>query len=199
MGKHNLDKETTTKIYLAFNKNVIAVLKYISNEIDNLKIICNQTGIEIEKARDIYYKCDKDIIDSISYILEDKDKIDIEEKIDEKEIQEYFFDEKREYKHIIEYGKDLLYDEDNDLLFDAETKEFFATMKSSKTKIKELRYMVDAKDNIIQSQKKTMKKEKIEIILEEYQTKLLDWASSQLEKWNNDEKIKEKYPDKEDY
>ena len=47
MDKHNLDEETTKKIYLAFNKNIIAVLKYISTEIDNIKIICNQIKLFI--------------------------------------------------------------------------------------------------------------------------------------------------------
>ena len=127
---------TTKKIYLAFNKNVIAVLKYISNEIDNIKIICNQTGIEIEQARSIYYKCNKDIIESISYILEDKHLEDNKKNEKEEiEIKNPEFDNNKKYKHIIEYGKDLLYDEENDLLFDAETKDFFSTKMSVKSKI----------------------------------------------------------------
>lgn len=199
MDKHNLDEETTKKIYLAFNKNIIAVLKYISTEIDNIKIICNQTGIEIEKARDIYYKCNKDIIDSIEYILEGNQDEDNKEDEIVKEEEIPLFDENKKYRHIIEYGKDLLYDEENDFLFDAETKEFFSTMKSAKTKISELRYIVDAKDTVIQSQKKTIKKEKIEEILEKYQQKLLEWGESQLKKWEDDEKLKNKYPNKDDY
>ena len=98
-----------------------------------------------------------------------------DEIVKEEEIP--LFDENKKYRHIIEYGKDLLYDEENDFLFDAETKEFFSTMKSAKTKISELRYIVDAKDTVIQSQKKTIKKEKIE----------------------EDEKLKNKYPNKDDY
>lgn len=203
MDKHNLDEETTKKIYLAFNKNIIAVLKYISTEIDNIKIICNQTGIEIEDARDVYYKCNKDIIDSIEYILEGNQEEDNKEDNKEDEIVKEekipLFNEDKNYRHIIEYGKDLLYDEENDFLFDAETKEFFSTMKSAKTKISELRYIVDAKDTVIQSQKKTIKKEKIEEILEKYQQKLLEWGESQLKKWEDDEKLKNKYPNKDDY
>ena len=101
MDKHNLDEETTKKIYLAFNKNIIAVLKYISTEIDNIKIICNQTGIEIEKARDIYYKCNKDIIDSIEYILEGNQDEDNKEDEIVKEEEIPLFDENKKYRHII--------------------------------------------------------------------------------------------------
>jgi hypothetical protein len=189
MKKHSLDEETVTKIYLAFNKNVIGVLKYISNEIDNLKIICNQTEIDIEKARIIYYKCNKDVVESISFILEGKHKnMDEEEEVQHivKEETKPLFDETKTYKHIIEYGKDLLYDEENDYLFDAESKDFFSTMKSAKTKIQELRCIVDSKDIIIQNQKKTMKKEKIENILKKVK------HSQILEIWN----IYLKYPKK---
>jgi NACalpha-BTF3-like transcription factor len=200
MKKHSLDEETTTKIYLAFNKNVIGVLKYISNEIDNLKIICNQTEIDIEKARTVYYKCNKDVVESISFILEGKHE-NIEDKCENKVKEESIplFDSTRKYKHIIEYGKDLLYDEEKDYLFDAESKDFFSTMKTAKTKIQELRCIVDSKDIIIQNQKKTMKKEKIETILNTYYQELMNWGRSQLEKWDNDEELKKKYNNKEDY
>tara|TARA_Y100000991_G_C21965299_1_gene346562 strand:+ start:556 stop:1371 length:816 start_codon:yes stop_codon:yes gene_type:complete len=199
MDKHNLDEDTTKNIYLAFNKNIFAVLKYISNEIDNLKIICNQTSIDIEKAREIYYKCNKDVVESISFILEDKHEEEIQQEIEEENIVKPLFDESKTYKHIIECGKDLLYDEDNDYLFDPETKDFFSSMKSAKTKIQELRYIVDSKDIIIQNQKKTMKKEKLEDILNNYQEKLMEWGKSQLEKWETDQKLKDEYPDKDDY
>ena len=203
MNKHNLDEETTKKIYLAFNRNVFAVLKYISNEIDNLKIICNQTSIDIEKAREIYYKCGKDVVESISFILEgnheESNQQEIEEKIEKENVENPLFDESKTYKHIIECGKDLLYDEENDFLFDPETKDFFSNMKSAKTKIQELRYIVDSKDIIIQNQKKTMKKEKLEDILNNYQEKLMEWGKSQLEKWETDQKLKDEYPNKEDY
>ena len=201
MKKHSLDEETTTKIYLAFNKNVIGVLKYISNEIDNLKIICNQTEIDIEKARTIYYKCNKDVVESISFILEGKhENMDEEEEVQNivKEEEKPLFDETKTYKHIIECGKDLLYDEENDYLFDAESKDFFSTMKTAKTKIQELRCIVDSKDIIIQNQKKTMKKEKIENILNTYYEELMQWGRSELEKWDTDEDIQKKY-NKEDY
>ena len=199
MNKHNLDEETTKKIYLAFNRNVFAVLKYISNEIDNLKIICNQTSIDIEKAREIYYKCGKDVVESISFVLEDKHEEEIQQEIEEENVENPLFDESKIYKHIIECGKDLLYDEENDYLFDPETKGFFSNMKSAKTKIQELRYIVDSKDIIIQNQKKTMKKEKLEEILNNYQEKLMEWGKSQLEKWETDQKLKGEYPNKDDY
>ena len=204
MNKHDLDEETTKKIYLAFNKNVFAVLKYISNEIDNLKIICNQTSIEIEKAREIYYKCNKDVVESISFVLEGKHEKEneIEEankNKTEENVEKPLFDESKSYKHIIELGKDLLYDEETDYLFDPETKEFFSNMKSAKTKIQELRYIVDSKDIIIQNQKKTMKKEKLEEILNNYQEKLMEWGKSQLEKWETEQKLKDEYPNKDDY
>ena len=199
MNKHNLDEETTKKIYLAFNRNLFAVLKYISNEIDNLKIICNQTSIDIEKAREIYYKCNKDVVESISFILEGKYEDEIQQEKEEENVENPLFDESKTYKHIIECGKDLLYDEENDYLFDPETKDFFSNMKSAKTKIQELRYIVDSKDIIIQNQKKTMKKEKLEEILNNYQEKLMEWGKSQLEKWETDQKLKDEYPNKDDY
>ena len=134
MEKHDLDEETTKKIYFVFNKNVISVLKYISNEIDNLKIICNQTAIDIEKAREIYYNCNKDVVESISFILEEKEeKISVDNgknETKEEEIKIPIFNEGKIYKHIIEYGKDLLHDEENGYLFDAESKIFFTNMKS---------------------------------------------------------------------
>lgn len=199
MNKHNLDKETTQKIYLAFNRNVFAVLKYISNEIDNLKIICNQTSIDIEKAREIYYKCNKDVVESISFILEDKEEKETQQETEEENVEKPLFDESKTYKHIIEWGKDLLYDKETDYLFDPETKEFFSNMKSAKTKIQELRYIVDSKDIIIQKQKKTMKKEKLENILNNYKENLMEWGKSQLEKWETDQKLKDEYPNKDDY
>ena len=203
MKTHSLDEETSKNIYLTFNKNVIAVLKYISNEIDNLKIICNQTSIDIEKARLVYYKCNKDVVDSISFILENKHE-NMEEQQNQNIIKEEkdsipVFDNTKKYKHIIECGRDLLYDEENDYLFDAESKDFFSTMKTAKTKIQELRYIVDTKDMIIQNQKKTMKKEKIENILNTYYQELMNWGKSQLEKWEKDDELKKKYTSKEDY
>ena len=101
MDKHNLDEETTKKIYLAFNKNIIAVLKYISTEIDNIKIICNQTGIEIEKARDIYYKCNNNV--NINYN---------EEKI-EKKLQRTIEDFEIKYEEKL---SEYIYIDYNDLL-----------------------------------------------------------------------------------
>ena len=140
MKTHSLDEETSKNIYLTFNKNVIAVLKYISNEIDNLKIICNQTSIDIEKARLVYYKCNKDVVDSISFILENKHE-NMEEQQNQNIIKEEkesipVFDNTKKYKHIIECGRDLLYDEENDYLFDPESKDFFSTMKTAKQKFK---------------------------------------------------------------
>ena len=169
-----------------------------------MKIICNQTSIEIEKAREIYYKCNKDVVESISFVLEGKHEKEneIEEankNKTEENVEKPLFDESKSYKHIIELGKDLLYDEETDYLFDPETKEFFSNMKSAKTKIQELRYIVDSKDIIIQNQKKTMKKEKLEEILNNYQEKLMEWGKSQLEKWETEQKLKDEYPNKDDY
>lgn len=197
MDTYNLDENSTKQIYLTLNKNVFSVLRYISTEINNLTIICSQTNIEREKARDVYYKCNKDVVESITYILNDeKDKKnDIE--TNEKSIP--IFDNQRKYKHVIEYGKDLFFDEDNNFLFDAETKKFFCYMNNATQKISELRCMVDAKDTIIQSQKKNIKIEKLESFLEDYQKELVAWAKSKLEKWDNDEELQQKYKIKHDY
>lgn len=195
-NKYNLDDKTCLDIYIAFNKNIIAVLKYISNEIDEINIIHNQTNIDIEKAREIYYKFNKDIIKSISYILEDTKE---EEK--QNDIKEFkpVFDENKTYRHIIEDGRELLYDNDNNCLFDAETKDFFSEKKSIENKIQEARTIVDSKDKIIQSQKKNIKKEKLQEMILTYQQQLLDWGRKKLESWEEDEKLKEKYPTLEEY
>ena len=195
-NKYNLDEKTCTDIYMAFNKNIISVLKYISNEIDEINIIHNQTNIDIEKAREIYYKYNKDIIKSISHILEDNKENEMEEKV---EIIKPVYDENKHYKHIVEDGRELLYDDFNNYLFDAETKEFLYEKKLIKNKIEELRTIVDSKDKIIQSQKKNIRKEKIQEIMYTYQQQLLEWGKKKLESWEEDEKIKEKYPTQEEY
>ena len=72
-------------------------------------------------------------------------------------------------------------------------------MNNATQKISELRCMVDAKDTIIQSQKKNIKVEKLEYFLEDYQKELLNWAKSKLEKWEHDEELQTKYKTKNDY
>lgn len=199
METYDLDEISTKKIYLTLNKNVFSVLRYISNEINNLTIITSQTNVDREKARDIYYKCNKDVVESITYIL--NDETDTKQIINnqQNEAPTPIFDNQRKYKHVIEYGKDLFFDEENNFLFDAETKEFFCHMNNATQKISELRCMVDAKDTIIQSQKKNIKLEKLEYFLEDYQKELLDWAKSKLEKWEHDEELQTKYKTKNDY
>ena len=90
-------------------------------------------------------------------------------------------------------------DNDNNYLFDAQTKDFFSEKKLIENKIQELRTIVDSKDKIIQSQKKNIKKEKVQELMFTYQQQLLDWGRKKLESWEEDEKLKEKYPTLEEY
>ena len=203
--KYNLDKETCNILYHHFQKNVIYCIQYIDNEISDINIIHSQTGLSIEDSRKLYYYKNKDVSDAISFFLETNDfKIeDLETKHNilnnlndnnkENENVEVKYDENKEYCHIVEEGRELWYDKETKDLFDIETKEYMGKMKDAITKIQELRDIVDLKDTILQSQKKSIKQEKTEQIIRDYQQSLLEWKMDKLNKWDNDKELQFKY------
>ena len=196
IDKYNIDEITATELYIAFNKNIIASLNYISNEITNINIIHNQTGLDLEESRNLYYSNNKDTIDAISNYFDNKHL----DKNTENTIKKTpIYDSNNNYKHIIDCGVDYLYDEDSGNLFDLKTKEFSKTIKTASQKIEELRSIVDEKDNIIESQKKSLKKEKINEVILNYQEKLREWGEKEINKWDSNSNINNNFKNKQEY
>jgi len=209
-NKYNIDLEMAEKIYLSFKKNIVLSIRYIDEEIENINTIHSQTGLSLEQSRILYYQNNKDVVDSITEFLENgfKEKENIDDEIEDnkenilvKETESsIILNPKKNYKHIIEMGKDLLYDEESGYLFDAETKEYFGMMQSAIHKISQLRNIVDVKDTIMKSNKKNIKKEKVHDFIKDYKKKLIEWKEEKLNKWENDRKLRNEYDnDKEKY
>jgi hypothetical protein len=196
IDKYNIDEITATELYIAFNKNIITSLNYISNEISNINIIHNQTGLDLEESRNLYYSNNKDTIDAISNYFDNKHLDTNTEKTIKKTP---LYDSNNNYKHIIDCGVDYLYDEDSGNLFDLKTKEFSKTIKTVSQKIEELRSIVDDKDNIIESQKKSLKKEKINEVILNYQEKLREWGEKEINKWDSKSNINNNFKNKQEY